>query len=334
MLYGYAGFIVESSVSLPSLDFFFAGVYKSDFYLRRWPGACRRFRLCIHEWHAEGSDVPVLSLSAHDDRFMLRAPGLARVVLERGGLYVCPDHDLDADDLSGAAVASIEHFLLDQALPRFLAHRNKLVLHAGSVCCDGVCVGLAGAGGRGKSTLTASFDGAGYELLGDDGLVLTPRAGAVDAVATYKSLRLLPDSLAKLFERSLPVTAMADLSRKNRVLWPPPTRPHLHPSPLGALYFLAAPNRAASDGILVRRLTSREACMAILAGTFHLDVTDARHVGTLLNQVSEVANRVPAYEIAYPRDFSRLPEVRAAILSRRHEWCSPNRVAADRHANR
>jgi hypothetical protein len=334
MLYQYAGFILDSSISLPSLEPLPPGSYEGNFYLRRWLGPCHQFSH-IHDWQAEGlSSDPVLSLSFRDDRFMLRAPGLAKVVIEQDRLYVCPDDDSEANQVSGAMAASIEHVLLDQALPRFLAHRGKLVLHAGAVCCEEICLGLVGASGLGKSTLTASFDGAGCAMLGDDGLALTSCAGGVHAVATYKSLRLLSDSLHELFARSRPVTATQDYSNKHRVVYQRPGRQYLHSASLGALYFLAEPKKDAPADVVVRRLTSREACMAIVAATFQLDVTDARHVGTLLTQASEVANRVPAYEIAYPRDFSLLPEVRAAILGRRHEWCSPNPVWADRLSDR
>lgn len=54
--------------------------------------------------------------------------------------------------------------------------------------------------------------------------------------------------------------------------------------------------------------------MALVESSFALDPVDPDQALGRLNDASALARQVPAFEIAYPRDYARLPEVRQAIL--------------------
>src|SRR5262245_35532677 len=70
-------------------------------------------------------------------------------------------------------LSTVEHLVVDQVLPRVLAQRGRLVLHAGCVVTARGAVAFLGDSGAGKSTLCASFARAGDGLvLGDDGIVV------------------------------------------------------------------------------------------------------------------------------------------------------------------
>jgi hypothetical protein len=57
--------------------------------------------------------------------------------------------------------------------------------------------------------------------------------------------------------------------------------------------------------------------MAIIRNSFQLDVTDRGRVADLFDIASSVAEHLPVFSLAYPRDYARLPEVHKAILTRR-----------------
>ncbi len=214
----------------------------------------------------------------------------------------------------GTSGETLRHLLLDQLLPRLLAHGGRLVLHAGAVRVDGRAIAFVGETGAGKSTLTASFHAAGHPLLSDDGLVLTQAAGCVTALPTYRSLRLWPDALARLYAETPLLAPMAHYSAKQRVIIGEAPETISHPMPLAALYVLAPHADTAVSTISLTRLSPRDACMAIIGNSFKLDVNDMRRAADLTAAAGRIAQQVPAFTLEYPRNFGLLPTVRTAVL--------------------
>lgn len=244
---------------------------------------------------------------------LLRFPGLADFAIntEVGLIGVAP--------ASGTDEETLQHLVLDQVLPRVLAQRGRLVLHAGAVSVEGRVIAFVGDTGAGKSTLTAFLHAAGYPLLSDDGLVLSPRDGGVSAQPTYPSLRLWPASVAGLYAEPPKLAPMAHDSTKQRVVLGEDATT-VDPLPLAAIYVLALPVESRDASIALTRLSPRAACMAMVENAFQLDPTDTRRAAALLGQAAKVAEQVPAFQLTYPRRFDLLPSVRAAILDQRHSW--------------
>jgi hypothetical protein len=121
----------------------------------------------------------------------------------------------------GTNDATLRHLLLDQVLPRVLAHRGHVVLHAASVRIHERIVAIAGTTGAGKSTLAASFLIAGHPLLSDDGLLLDPGPSGTLAQPTYPSLRLWPQTVERLFAEAPTMEPMAHYSTKRRLMMNP-----------------------------------------------------------------------------------------------------------------
>jgi hypothetical protein len=101
------------------------------------------------------------------------------------------------------AVAS----LLTMMCFQFLVIDGYYALHAGGIVVDGKARLLLGPGHIGKSTLTAEAWLAGYEILGDDYLVLDSVTGQIEAVPKPLKLRLKTPALP---ERLKPVLAEDD----------------------------------------------------------------------------------------------------------------------------
>jgi hypothetical protein len=181
----------------------------------------------LHHWPGVGGD-PDLSLARTDRGFLLRFPGYADFLVARdlSLLEAWPTPETNA--------ATLRRLLLDQVLPRLVAHRESLVLHAGAVSIDGRAVAFFGDTGGGKSTLAGSFHAAGYPLLTDDSLVITVEGGAPRARPTYPGLRLSPPASAALFPSLPPGGPMARYFRNDRAALGEegPRGPLRHP-PLG-----------------------------------------------------------------------------------------------------
>ncbi len=206
---------------------------------------------------------------------------------------------------------TLMHLLVDQVVPRVIAHEGALVLHAGAVVQDGSAIVLLGESGRGKSTLAASFLEDGWSLMGDDALVVSVVGEAFLGRAVYKSLRLFPDSLDTLFPVRPDLTAVAHYSPKHRVTVQLDPEHDGGPAPLQALFFLAA--EPSDDRIFLRQMSIAEACMDIIANSFSLDPTDPVLAKRKLFAASALAAGVPAFELAFRRGYARLPKVHAAI---------------------
>jgi hypothetical protein len=258
-----------------------------------------------HQWRSAAGEV-VLCCAREGDTYRLGVPHLATFLIEDGGRTVtCRPH-------RPLPPGTLEHLLIDQVLPRVLTYRGRLVLHAGCVVTPAGAIAFLGDSGAGKSTLCAEFARAGNVLLGDDGIAI--RGTAVEgftAVATYPGLRLLPDPLARLFDERAGSAPVAHYTAKRRL-----DRAHAgvamttDPHPLRALYVL-------SDGpeIAVSPLPPREAFMALVRGSFQLHLDDKERSRELFERIGALQQAVPTRCLTYPREFSRLGDVREAVLA-------------------
>ena len=205
---------------------------------------------------------------------------------------------------------TLEHLLHDQLHPRLLAHEGRLVVHAGAVQIDHHLALFLGESGMGKSTLAGSFYQAGTPLLSDDCLVIDATPDGFAGQPIHRGLRLLPDSLARLFPRTAGTRPMAHYSDKRHLPLAAAEPASRATVPIGALFFLAP---ASGEGLQMRRMSAAETCMGIISNSFSLDPTDSRLARSKLQQAAALANAVPAFALAYPRDYASLPQVQARI---------------------
>lgn len=220
------------------------------------------------------------------------------------------------DDISGMITiglvpnASLDQalsFLLNQALPRLMAHQGAIFLHAGAVVVSRHGIGLMGASGTGKSTLVASFADAGHRILGDDGLMLEMQGNRVVAVPVHDGLRLWPDVANRIFGTCAPEMS-AD--QKLQIASPGP-RQRVKSARLGSLFVLSI---GESEDICIERLPAHLGCIEILRHCFALDPTDREVSERKLDAVASISKTIPVSSIRFPRKFQDLANLRASII--------------------
>jgi hypothetical protein len=119
---------------------------------------------------AEG---PVWTLAG--DRFLMRAPGVARFLLTQGRTIVYePEAAAEAGDIAAFLTGAVFGILLHQ--------RGVVVLHASGVKVGEAAVLFMGSSGAGKSTLATALVQRGYPLVTDDFCVIGYDAGGAPLV--------------------------------------------------------------------------------------------------------------------------------------------------------
>jgi hypothetical protein len=257
-----------------------------------------------HRWLLPNGSVSIALAYLAGERILLRFPDLADFEIDGRGEVIRPLPQ------PGSTLETTRHLLLDQVLPRVLALRGQLVVHAGAVRVSERAIAFLGESGYGKSTLTASFDHAGFPAMSDDGLVVRRRGERVVAVATYPSLRLWPDALDGVYAARPETAPMAHYSSKLRVETRGTDAAPVRAPQLDALYVLGPP----SPELEITPMGPRDAAMAIIAGSFQIDPTDKVRVAAIFDATMDLAAGVPTFSLRYPRRFDLLPEVQRAII--------------------
>ena len=146
--------------------------------------------------------------------------------------------DLIADDTDDPDL--VAHLLLDHVLPRLVALRGDLMLHAaGAVGPSGRAHLFLGPTGTGKSTLATALAAAGWPLLDDDGVRLVAVDDVWCAVPGYAGVRLLPDSAEAVVPLLPAGRPMAKGHDKHRYAVDGTTLTMATgPAPIGAVYVL------------------------------------------------------------------------------------------------
>jgi len=244
------------------------------------------------------------------EQFLIYFPDLARfdVDLTRRTIRVSP--------LPDTSDITVQHLLVDQVLPRLIAHDGSLVLHSAGVQVNDEGILLLGQSGRGKSTLAASFHAQGFPLLGDDAMIIKFGKNGSNACCRplYQSLRLFPDSVAAVFNGPRGHTPVADYTSKQNIIDLEGLEAPQRDLPIRSIYSLGAETR---DRAKVRRLAPAEACMTLVEHSFSLDPSDGERSERRLRQAAALAAAVPVLEISYPRVYSVLPQLRQTIIAGR-----------------
>lgn len=268
----------------------------------------------LHHW-LDNDGFRMLSMARRaDGSIQLRFPG------QLDARFDPSQRTLVLRLLDGCQPATCQHLLIDQLLPRIRSAYSALVIHACAVRIGESAIVIAGESGWGKSTLAAALHSQGHEVLSDDCVILRIEDGAVRVRSTYPSLRLLPDSLALLDEPDVGAT-MTEASSKQRIrLQHEVTQIEQKAT---ALYLLQAP--AACDEIQILPQPLATECIELMRQAFVLDVTDRPAHARQLQHASAVAQVLPAFTLAFPRAYDRLPDVvKCLIAHSRNAAVSPS----------
>ncbi len=257
-----------------------------------------------HHWLSDG-DV-ALSVARIDDRYVVEFDDGRSFSFDPARRTINCPQPIDS---------AVRHHLLDQVLPRVLEHLGHLMIHASAVRTSSGVVLFVAEAGVGKSTLAASFQNAGVELLSDDCVQLTlGQTTGVACIPTYRSLRLWSDSADAIMANE-PYEPMTPGSDKRRLGVSQPLASVA--ADVIAICVLADDDGdEALDDITFSPVSPARAVSFLVAQCFRLDPTDGAGTKRTFDRCVDVVERVPVVELAYPREYERLADVRAAVLER------------------
>ena len=161
-----------------------------------------------YDWR-DAKGTVICSVFARGDEYLLHYPETVSFHFGNQGRIDCvigPEGNL----------AILRHTLVQQAIPRWLAHHGKLIVHASAVIMpNGGAVAFVGDSGFGKSTLARHGVAEGARLLADDSLLLEVNNG--DAVVSGPGgpggdARVQPERLVAIFLLNDPGHPVPDVS--------------------------------------------------------------------------------------------------------------------------
>lgn len=249
------------------------------------------------------------SFTLDDGSTYLRWPNLFEFLISSDGRRI------SARPLGDASWEAFQTYLLGQVLSYALIKRGLEPIHATVVVTGSGALALLGDCGYGKSSLAAGFLRAGGRLLTDDLLLLEEKNGGLLAYPSFPRIKLFPETNKSILGREADGSLMNPYTRK-LVIPLGPNQFCSTPQPLKAILVLRPPHpRSPSRRVTIRRLTPRQAHLALHANTFNTQVTEPARLQRLFRLAERVAAAVPCKSLSYPRDLNRLPEVVETILA-------------------
>jgi hypothetical protein len=303
-----------SNIALPELHQARQGGAGLYFALEA-PAPQREYVTWQHEWQS-AYGVKELSYKKRKDGHLLRFPALADFYISFSAKV------MHCHPAPGVPLTTVRHLLLDQALPRCLAQRGMVMLHASAVSLPQGLVLFIGRTGEGKSTLAGYFHQAGNAAVSDDCVRILEDQGTVRAIPSYSGLRFWEDSRQILFPSLQGTLPTAHYSSKARV-----QVNHLKINPLCddsqngypvlAVIILSS-KREGSEAreVQLAELPRRQAFIEMMKQTFQLDVTDHHRFQNLVLKMGSIIHGINTYQLTLPHEYNLLPLVRELIIGR------------------
>jgi len=263
-----------------------------------------------HRWTTPNGKI-VLAHRQQGEFHWLRFPALADFSISQDA------RDIVCYPLPQIPTETIRHLLLDQVLPRCLAHQGKLMLHASAVWLDQGVLLFIGGSGAGKSTLAGNFHQAGQPALADDCVWLKENYAQPKAVPSYGGLRLWKDSLKFLLDTKQHTFSMAHYSTKKRVFFKDHNKTGNEEGfPIIAIIVIPPVGEEPISDVTLELLSQREAYMEMVKQTFLLDVNDLDKITYHFQSLGRMMPFLRSYRLSMPRNYNLLPIVRKSILEK------------------
>ncbi|HMB78973.1 MAG TPA: hypothetical protein VKI43_02855, partial [Vicinamibacterales bacterium] len=301
-MYEISGVMLASEIAMPELA-------RRESAAPDWTFAIAERRIAppastwFHVWRGAGGRR-VVSFGRDPRGYLLRFHGKADFIVD------LTQRSIVCWRRVRASLATVRHLLLDQVMPLVLSRDSRLVLHAAAIATPRGAVAFVGPTGSGKSTLAAAVAALGFPLLCDDCLVVESSMGGFLAGSFYPGARLYPDSVRAVGMAGVPSSSVGRFSSKRRIS--SDRLPFLGQSaPLAGVFMLeGAPRRSAREALHVTPLSSRDALVALIGCTFHLDVGDSAAVRRGFEMQSRLVRQTPVSRLSYPWRLNRLEETR------------------------
>ena len=200
-------------------------------------------------------------------------------------------------------------FPFRQLLSWFFGDVAVQPVHAACVAWEDRGVLLPGISGSGKSTTTMQLGLAGYDLLGDDYVLLDVRA-APKVWSLYRSIKLDDGSVARFPSIAAEARRRTPADEKSVVLWPTSMGGRMRREiELTAVILPKVIPGAMTDLVSA---SSADVVLSLAPTTInHLDVDAAKVL-----QMSRKAAELPRYRLIIGREPERIPEIIKDVLER------------------
>ena len=276
--------------------------------LETLPPDAGRYELC-YEWRDIGGRL-VCQVAQFRGCYQLTLPDQASFFITEQGAISC-------FAFQGTRADLLRHLLLSQALPRYLAHRGALMLHASAVTlASGHTVAFLGASGQGKSTLASYCHRQGGRIVDDDCIRVQQQAGAVSLSGGVPTIRLYPDSLTALGYPREDLSPVVDATGKRQVaLSGQVSATGAQARSLDALFILdPSGGSGACDHVSIEPVAGQSAVWALVSSAFNLDPSNPQTRARTLQYAAQLVNsQVPVYNLRFPRELAGLPQVLQTI---------------------
>lgn len=294
-MYQFFDFFIDSNIPLPELPEVESGAATISFQLSVEP-LLQKQNDWLHHWRLPDGKITISCARVNGD-FYLRFPDLADFKIGGGctDILCCPS--------SGVSDEMIKHLLLDQVIPRLASHTGEIVLHASAIVMDGQAIVFLGDTGWGKSTIAASFNMNGYQLLNDDCLLLRQKNNAIIGIPNYVGIRLWPDSFDAVVDADHVLNDIIYCSSKRRLILHKNLNTCNEKIPIGAIFVLNSPDKSKNvSNVKIDKITGAEVFMELIKHSFMLDVTDMRKADEKFSAIGQIAtSMIPVYRLTYKR---------------------------------
>ncbi|MEO9461535.1 MAG: hypothetical protein ABJ242_02260 [Marinomonas sp.] len=212
---------------------------------------------------------------------------------------------------SGADSRIAESLFANAITPMLANHNGGLNLHGSAVANEEGGIAFLGHSRSGKTTLAGACARAGMAFVTEDVTELTQDKGQAEQGYWLQpktpELRLFSDSAEHLLGTG---SGIGSDDRKQPALLTPEMAVQDRPVPLGAIFLLGD---GVSGTVKIAPLTSQNALSKMLQHSFVLDVEDRPRLKAHFARLADLARAVPCFTLDYPREYSALPDVIAAV---------------------
>src|SRR5215469_6764037 len=307
--YSICNVALESDLSLPELEWAKSHTPEVRFLMTRTALSDGTDCEWLHTWTLPDG-TPWLEIGRQARGYLLRFQEMVDFAVSRDA------REILCYAASDTPSETLRHLLLDQVLPLVLSWRGQFVLHGSAVLTPKGSIAFVGDSGSGKSTLASSFSEDGMSVLTDDCLLLEEDKGCLTAIPSYPGVRLWPKAADAMLGKGRALAEVAHYTEKKRLNRSAGIQFSTRPAQLRRMYFLAPVEEDEQiANVRLTPLSSRDVVVEFVKYTYLIDVTDRLRLRREFEQLSRVATQPLFYRLSFPRDFSRLAEVRRAILT-------------------
>jgi hypothetical protein len=243
----------------------------------------------FHAWRFPRS-APSLLFGRMSGTYVLRVPDVADFTVSADGTAVGIPRSPEP------AIDDVKRLLADLVLPLAASRRRDLLLHAAAVHLPEIgAVALAGASGRGKSSLALALAARGASVLSDDCTAIDQTAASVVALPAYPGIRMWCGG-----QREKTRVVGSTVPFRNQ------------PSRLTGILVLS--RRHHGEGLRARRITPHFAVVELFRHAFLMDIEDRVQLGRVFDALTGLVSRVPILRLSLPDDRASLPEAAASTM--------------------